>query len=177
MSTHSLLFGERSLTTVAALFGQPRDARDAAQDVVHDARLPPTQVRVVGPGDPAVDRKLEPEDRGIASTLVKSHVTLGIGGFVIGLTAGAVLLLAGIGWAVASPWYTLGLAAAFGAVGGLLLGGLVSIRPDRAMLDTVVEAAIQKGRWAVIVHPVKHGEDMRALEVLQRSGGEVIRTL
>jgi hypothetical protein len=177
MSTHSLLFGERSLTTVAALFGQRRDARDAAQDVVHDAHLPETQVRVVGPGDPAVDRVLEPEDRGIANTLVKSHITLGLAGFIVGLTAGAILILAGVGWAVSSPVATLCLAAAFGAVVGLLLGGLVSIRPDRALLDTAVEAAIQKGRWAVIVHPFKRDEEMRALAVLQRSGGEVIRTL
>jgi uncharacterized membrane protein len=171
------LFGERSLTTVAALFGRPRDARDAAQEVVRDARLPEAQVRVVGPGDTTVDHKLEPEDRGIARTLVKSHVTLGIAGWVVGSTAGALLILAGVGWAVASPLFTLGLAAAFGAIGGLMLGGLVSMRPDRALVDTAVKSAVQRGSWAVIVHPVKQGEEARALEVLQRSGGEVVRTL
>jgi hypothetical protein len=51
------------------------------------------------------------------------------------------------------------------------------MRPDRALVDTAVKSAVQRGSWAVIVHPVKQGEEARALEVLQRSGGEVVRTL
>ncbi len=79
-----------------------------------------------------------------------------------------------MGWAVSSPFFTVGLAAVFGALGGMMTGGLVSMRPDRALLDTKVEAAVQEGRWAVVVHPVNHGEEERALEVLEHSNGEVV---
>lgn len=175
--THSLFFGERSLTTVAALFGQAQDARDAAEHIVRDARLPEKQVKVLGPGDPTIERKLEPEEPGIVHTLIKSHVTLGVIGLIVGLLIGGVLILAGVGWAVASPFYTVGVAAVFGAVGGMMTGGLISIRPDRSLLDAKVETAVQQGRWAVIVHPVNRGEEKRALNVLERTSGEVVHTL
>jgi hypothetical protein len=174
---HSILFGERSLTTVAALFGQAQDARDAAEHVVRDARLPEKRVSVLGPGVPGVERKLEPEEPGIVHTLIKSHTTLGVLGLVVGLLIGGVLILAGVGWAAASPFFTIGLAAIFGAVGGMMLGGLVSMRPDRTLLDTTVESAVQEGRWAVVVHPVDQGEEERAMDVLEHSNGEVIHTL
>lgn len=177
MTTHSLFFGEHSLTTVAALFGQAQDARDAAEHVVHDAHLPEKQVKVLGPGDPAIERKLEPEEPGIVHTLIKSHVALGLTGLIAGLLIGAALVVAGVEWAAASPFFTLGLAAIFGALGGMMAGGLVSIRPDRTLLDTQVEAAVQQGRWAVVVHPVNHGEEERALEVLAHTSGEVVHTL
>lgn len=175
--THSLFFGERSLTTVAALFGQAQDARDAAEHIVRDARLPEKQVKVLGPGDPTLERKLEPEEPGIVHTLIKSHVTLGVLGLIAGLLFGGVLILAGVGWAVASPFYTVGVAAVFGAAGGMMVGGLISIRPDRSLLDAKVETAVQQGRWAVIVHPVNRGEEKRALNVLEHTSGEVVHTL
>lgn len=175
--SHSMLFGERSLTTVAALFGQAQDARDAAEHVVRDARLPEKQVSALGPGVPGVARKLEPEEPGIVHTLVKSHVTLGLLGLIVGLLIGGVLILVGVGRAAASPFFTIGLAAIFGAVGGMMLGGFVSMRPDRTLLDTKVESAVEEGRWAVVVHPVDHGEEARAMDVLEHSNGEVIHTL
>ena len=177
MTTHSLLFGERSLTTVAALFGQAQDARNAAEHVVRDARLPEKQVKVVGPGDPSLERKLEPEESGIVHTLIRSHIALGILGLIVGMLIAGALILGGVGWAVASPYYTFGVAAIFFAVGGMMLGGLVSIRPDRAVLDTTVEAAVQEGRWAVVVHPVNHKEEERALDVLEHTTGEVVHSL
>lgn len=177
MTTHSLIFGERSLTTVAALFGQAQDARLTAEHVVKDGHLPEKRVKVMGPGDPAVERKLEPEEVGIVHTLIRSHTVLGILGLIAGLAGASALILGGVGWAAASPFYTLGVAAVFGAAGGMMLGGLVSLRPDRSVLDVKVEAAVQEGRWAVVVHPVNHGEEERALDVLEHSNGEVIRTL
>ena len=177
MTTHSLLFGERSLTTVAALFGQAQEARDAAEHVVKDARLPETQVKVVGPGDPVMERKLEPEEPGIVHTLIRSHTALGIAGLIVGILIAGALILGGVEWAVASPYYTLGVAAIFFAVGGMMLGGLVSIRPDRTLLDTKVETAVQEGRWAVVVHPVNHREEERARDVLEHTTGEVVHTL
>jgi hypothetical protein len=174
---HSLLFGEHSLTTVAALFGQAQDARSAADHVVRDAHLPEKQVRVLGPGEPGVGRALEPEERGIVHTLIQSHIALGAIGLVVGLLAGGGLILAEVGWAVASPFFTVGLTAVFGAVGGMMLGGLVSMRPDRTLLDVKVETAVQEGRWAVVVHPIDHDEEERARDVLEHTSGEVVQTL
>ena len=175
--THSLLFGERSLTKMAALFGQAQDARAAAEHVVNDARLPIAQVKVIGPDDPALSPKLEPEEPGIVHTLIRSHTTLGIAGLVVGLLASGALILAGVPFAVSSPYYTVILAAIFGALGGMMTGGLVSIRPDHDVLITKVEDAVHEGHWAVVVHPTDHDQEERARDVLEHSGGEVVKTL
>jgi hypothetical protein len=175
--TTSVFFGERSLTKVAALFDQAMDARAAAERVVRDGRLPVRRVLVVGPGDRALGRKLEPEDQGILSTLIKAHISLGTVGLALGLFFGLTLILAGVEFAAASPYYTVGAAATFGLVAGLMLGGLVALRPDHAMLITQVKEGLGKGRWAVVVHPTNRDQESRAVNVLAHSGGEVIKTL
>lgn len=173
---HSILFGERSLTTVAALFGQGREARDAADHVVHDARLPTTQVWVVGPSDPAIEQKLEPEEPGIVHTVIKSHITLGIVGLIVGLLT-AWVLITHVAFAASSPYYTLIVFGGLGALLGLMTGGLVSLRFDRGLLDTKVEQAVHDGQWAVVVHPVNRGQEQRARDVLEHSGGKVFKSL
>lgn len=174
---HSLLFGEHSLTKMAAVFGQAQEARSAAEHIVHDAQLPAAQVKVIGPDDPAVGSKLEPEERGIVHTLIRSHTSLGIAGFILGLLIGGGLILGGVPFAVSSPYYTLIVTAVFCALGGMMTGGLVSMRPDHDILITKVEEAVHEGHWAVVVHPKSHGQEERARDVLEHSGGEVVKTL
>lgn len=175
--TQALLFGERSLTKVAGLFSRGTDARAAAEHVVSDARLPPTQVKVVGPGDRAIERKLEPEQAGIFHTMIRAHVVLGSIGLLGGLLLGWVLILGGVGFAVASPYFTLGVVGVFGMIGGLLLGGLVTLRPDHTLLISKVEQAVDEGHWAVVVHPLNAEQEKRAVDELQHAGGEVVRAL
>ena len=173
---HSLLFGERSLTTVAALFGQARDAQDAAEQVVRDARLPTTQVKSSSPDDPAAEQKLEPPEMGIRHTLLRSHAVLGIVGLVIGLLI-AWLLISQAAFAASSPDHTLGVFGGLGLLLGLMTGGLVTRRPDRGVLDVQVEQAVQDGQWAVVVHPIDRGQGERARDALEHSGGKVFHSL
>ena len=112
----SVLFGERSLTKVAAFFHQGRDAYAAAQRVVREGRLPIKSVVVIGPGDRSPGRKLEPEGQAIFAALLRSHLILGaaglvaglVVGLVVGLIVGGLLIAAGIEIAAASPGNTLG---------------------------------------------------------------------
>lgn len=173
----SLLFGERSLTMVAAVFDQAQQARTAAEQVLHDSGLPAQQVKVMGPGDPAVESKLEPEDKGIFRTLVKAHVTLGIAGLIGGLLLAGVLILVGAGFAVSSPFYTFFVAGLFGLFAGGMFGGLMTARPDHDVVIAKVEEAVHEGHWAVVVHPLNHDQEKRAEEVLQHTGGEVVHSL
>ena len=91
---------------------------------------------------------------------------MGITGLVVGLLASGALILAGVPFAVSSPYYTVILAAIFGALGGMMTGGLVSIRPDHDVLITKVEDAVHEGHWAVVVHPTDHDQEERARDVL-----------
>jgi hypothetical protein len=173
----SIIFGERSLTKIAALFDQAMDARVAAERVVRDGRLPLKRVLIVGPSDRALGRKLEPEDEGIFWTLVKAHVRLGAGGLVFGLLFGWLLLISDLEFATASPYYTVGVAGMFGLIAGLLLGGLVTLRPDHTVLITRVKEGLGRGQWAVLVHPTSRDQGIRAVNVLEHCGGAVIETL
>lgn len=173
----SLIFGERSLSMVVGIFDQAQQARDAAQHVVDEGRLARKQVEVVGPGDPAVEQKLEPEEAGIFRTAVKAHITLGIVGMLVGLALAAALLVAGVDFVISSPYFTFIIGAVFGAMFGAMFGGLVTLRPDHDMAIVKVEEAVQEGHWAVVVHPVNHDQEARARNVLEHATGAVTGTL
>lgn len=174
----SAVLGERYTSKVGAIFSSPEAAREAAQEVTRAVGLDASQVRLIEPGDPGESRKLEPESGGIARTLVRSHLTLGCAGAVAGAILAGVLLLTDIRAFTASPWVTLGWLTAFGAVAGLLLGGLVALRPDHDPLNMKVEDAVRDGRhWALVVHVRDHDHERRARSVLERFEGEVIATL
>lgn len=176
----SAIIGERYVSKVGAVFASAEDARRAADAVVTRADVARSEVRLIEPGDSS-DReshKLEPETRGIARTLVRAHITLGIAGAVCGAVLGGLLLLTGVGAFTSNPWITLGWLTAFGAVGGLLLGGFVALRPDHDALNLKVEEATRDGHhWAVVVHVRDHDHERQAREVLEEMSGEVIATL
>lgn len=172
----SLLFGESSLSKVAGIYDQADEARNVVEEILHDGGMGIDQVKVVGPDDPATSRKLEPEEAGIAQTLLKAHITLGIAGLISGLLLAGVLLLIGVEFAVASPYYTVFIAAGFGAVFGMMMGGLVSLRPDHDALITRVEEATHEGQWAVVVHPRNAAQRTRAEEVITHSHGHMVHT-
>lgn len=173
----SAVFGERSLSKVGAVFADAEHARRAASELVSHYGLRSEQVRVVAPGDPGISGKLEPETRGIAVTLLKSHVILGVSGVVVGLMIATALVLSNIAAAASSPFYTFLVFAFFGGIFGMLLGGLIALRPDHDPLITRVMRASRKGRWSVVVHARNHEEEHRAKEALEEMGERVTETL
>ena len=82
MRTDGPVLGERAPSKVAALFGDQRGAEAAAARLRRELGLGEAQVRVLSPGDPHPGRKIEPDDRGIWRTAIKSHVTLGLLGLM-----------------------------------------------------------------------------------------------
>jgi hypothetical protein len=169
--THPV-FAEKSLTLVAALFGDGGQATRAAE------RLRQTQpdVDIVQPGDQHWMRKVEPEGKAIRQTAFRSHVTLMSAGFFIGIGLSFVLINS---WqaAAASPWLT-GIAVSTIAmlVGGML-AGLLTLRPDRSAVAVQLREGLQHGRWAVVAHPRDAASATQADDMLRDAGGEVLRSL
>ncbi len=173
----SAIFGERYLSKAGGVYDSEEEAREVARRIGDRTSVRDEQVKVVNPHDRQVGRKLEPESTGIAYTLVKSHVTLGIIGAVVGLLVGLLLVSFGGQMFATSPSYTTIVAAAVGAIAGLLLGGLASIRPDHDLLITEVQRAAKQGRWAVVVH-ARDEDEKRAVEaVLKERAEDVKKTL
>ena len=94
-NNNDVLQGEDFSHTVSAQYNSQASADQAVQRLIQSAQLAPHQIKVVQPHDPHMGRKVEPDDKGIARTLVKSHTVLGLGGLVLGLLLATVLVLFG----------------------------------------------------------------------------------
>lgn len=177
MPETSVITGELSNSKVAAVFAQAVDAREAARVVAGALALGDAQVQVITPSDPRAGRKLEPESRGIWRTIVIAHFKLGITGAVLGVLVFLALRAYGVPFIVNSP-----LAAAlallfFGTVAGLMLGGLVALRPDHDRLIEATRDAMMAGGTTVVVHAFSAEQANQAADLLRERGGEVTSTL
>lgn len=169
--------GEVSNSKLVAVFAGPRQARDAAASALAALALQPAQVKVLTPDTADVGIRLEPEGGGIRRTLVVAHLWLGLAGLLAGGLLFGLLVALDLPFVVASPWAA-GLAmVGFGAIAGLLLGGLVSLRPDHDPYIHAARDAIAAGRGAVVVHALSAEQQAEAARFLEGRGGDVTRTL
>jgi hypothetical protein len=174
---NSTLSAERYTSKVGAEFGGLEQADRAVERLKASAGIDASQIRIVGPNDPSLDRKLEPEPRGVAKTIVRSHVILGAAGLLVGLIAAFVLEQSGIALFAWSAPYTYGTFGFVGAMLGMLLAGLFSVRPDHDPLITRVKEGVRAGRWYLLVHTRNDSEKSRAKQTLEGMGSDVLSTL
>lgn len=177
MHTKMPLSGEKSTTLIAALFGDANRAKEAGTRLRKDAQLADNQVRLVRPDDPALARKLEPESQGIWRTARRTHVWLGLAGLIAGLVIGAALYAFGLPAFVSSTVVALAACALIGLFGGLLLAGLLTMRPDHDLVIERVRDSAASGGWVVVAHPANDMQISRTEESLRNSGGEIVSSL
>ncbi|MFT4172973.1 MAG: hypothetical protein QM639_10475 [Rhodocyclaceae bacterium] len=173
----TMLFGERSLTIVAALFDSLEAARSAAERVRNSSGMQAGQVKLVAPADPSFDAKLEPEQTGIAHTLIRTHVILGTVGLAAGVLIALALQYAGIPLFSQNVARSLFMLGVLGLFFGLMFGGFLSLRPDHDMVIEKVRWGSATGRWAVVTHPVSSAQKKEAEAVLRAEHGDLIESL
>jgi hypothetical protein len=172
-----LVTGEVSNSKLAAVFASRAAAAEAVDALVAGTDVEATQVKLIAPGERDIGIKLEPEGRNIWRTIVVSHARLGVLGAFAGLVLFAVLTWIGVAFVVNSPWAAAGVCLFFGAIAGLMLGGLVSLRPDHTPYIAAARAARDHGQTTVLVHALSAEQRSRAAEFLAGRGGEVTQTL
>lgn len=171
------LTGEVSNSKVSAVFASEGAARAAAQRLKSEVGLTDAQVQVVTPMDHDPGRKLQPESHGIFRTIMIAHAKLGLGGAVLGGLAWLALRMMGVAMIVHTGWLTLIVLIIGGAMLGLMLGGLVALRPDQDAYLVSVREALKEGRCAVVVHAFDEGQKTRADAVLEQLSPETVTTL
>ena len=177
------LFGEKSLTKVVGLFADKKQADAAAFEVQKAPGMAPWQSRVLGPQDSKMSRHnllartMEPEQGGIFKTLIMAHSVAGFLGAIVGGLLFFWLYRGGNGMVVASPMMALFPMVGFGAVLGLLLGGLISLRPDHVWLITAVRSALEQNQWALVVHPTDADQTAAVKQALNNSGANILKSL
>jgi len=177
------MFGEKSLTKVVGVFPDKAQADAAASQVLKAPGMLLDQARVLGPQDARMSRReifsrtLEPEQRGIYKSIFITHGVTGLVGAVVGLLLYVWLLRSGHPAVASSPLLAFIPIVGFATTFGLLLGGLMTIRPDHVWLITKVRGALKHNRWAVVVHPLDPDQREAAKAALGASGGQVLSTL
>ncbi|NLC34916.1 MAG: hypothetical protein GX772_00440, partial [Alcaligenaceae bacterium] len=78
---------------------------------------------------------------------------------------------------MSSPYYSAGAIVAFAIVGGLLLGGLITARPDHQIVIQAVDSATKAGRWSLVMHPRDEGQCKSAEAVLVAAQVEKVRSV
>lgn len=183
MSLKHILFGEKSLTKIAAIFDSRGRAETTALRLRQAAGLSAAQIKLVGPQDTSgvveapLSRKLEPESSGIWHTILLAHLVTGLLGMALGALFYLGLWMIGNTSVSSHPILMLFVSLFFGAIFGLLLGGLLSLRPDHYRVMAAVRKAIKRGRWAVISHPVNHDQAREVINELHRHRVDMVRSL
>lgn len=177
MTGPSALTGESSNHKLAAAFADPGAARAAAGELAAALSLEPAQVQVILPGEPHPGRKLEPESHGIWRTIVIAHARLGLAGAAVGVLGFAALYAMGVPFIVSSPVAAGLVMLFFGAVAGLMLGGLVALRPDHDRYVQATRDAMAAGETTVVVHAFSAAQRDQAEQWLVARGGRSTSTL
>lgn len=169
--------GETFDHKVAAIFADEASAKHAA-DLVRDATsVSDAQIFVVGPNDSHPGWELEPEDRGIWRTFVRTHLWIGLVGLVAGFFVFILLFLLGIDFVVASPLASALIATGFGGIFGMMFAGLITLRPDHMPYISIAQSALRKGKYVLAVH-ARSAEQLReANTVLDKLDVKTISTL
>jgi len=177
------MFAEKSLTKVVGVFPDKAQADAAAARILKTPGMLLDQARVLGPQDARMShreifsRTLEPEQRGIFKSIFITHGITGLAGGIVGLLLFTWLLRSGQPMVASSPLLAFIAIVGFSITFGLLLGGLLTIRPDHVWLITAVRGALKKNQWAVVVHPLDTDQTEAARQVLDASGGQVLKSL
>jgi len=152
---------------VSGIFADQRSARERAQALMEKSCLKPAQVKLVSPDDGRMSPKLEPESGRIFSTMLSAHLWTALSGLTAGIVLAWVLINIGPNWARSNPFFTVLAFAWVGTLATALLGGLITLRPDRTHLAVAARDAREEGNWTVVAHCRNQDEKRAALDQLE----------
>ncbi|MDP2636343.1 MULTISPECIES: ABC transporter permease [unclassified Pseudoalteromonas] len=156
---------EDHATKVAAVFESEEQANRGFETLSQDAQFEQSNINVIAPHDNNFGEKVEPEDKNIGKTLLKTHIVFGVIGLVVGLVISTAFLFIGVGFIQNFVFETYAGISTVTIFIALLVAGLMSIRPDHDPLINNVRKATSTGKWVLIVH-TDSGEKTEKAETL-----------
>jgi len=159
------MLGEHYSHKISTEFESESTVNSAVDSLIR-ADIPQSQVEIVRPDDPNIAIKVEPEVKGVARSLAKTHAMFGFVGLLAGLVLAALLVEVGPPLTQSSPVMTF-IAACFVCTAlGLLLAGAIALRPDHDPFIEKTRKANKAGRWTVIVHCESREQQKKVKEVI-----------
>lgn len=168
--------GEKSDHKLAAVFESEDRAREASRVLADETGLERDQLEVLSPGSREAERALLPESHGIWRTLVRSHIWLGLAGAVAAVVLFLILSVLGVPFVTDNPVAALGLFVLVLTLAGLMLGGLVTLRPDQVPYIEVAREALRSGHHVLLVHARSAEQLGEARDLLERPALKAMRT-
>lgn len=171
------LFGERATTKIAGSFDRQEDAASTIDILRSEVVLKGRQLQLIAPNEKKFGKKLEPEGQGITRTAVRSHLYMGLSGLAVGIALWVILYASGWNLIRSTPGLSIIPFVFFPTIAGLLLGGLVTARPDQTAVITQVRDAVDEGKWVVVAHPDSPQQCDSAEAILKANAAEVWRSV
>lgn len=162
---------------VAGRFSDEQKARQGITALREQIGLDPQQIKLLKPGDGRLSRKLEPESRGIFRTLLSAHLWAAISGFVVGIALAVLMILFGPSLTANNPLFTVIAFAWVGTLAGAMLGGLITLRPDREHLTMSARKSSKEGDWTVVAHCASAEEKAAAESQLETASRDTNSSL
>ncbi|SFR52854.1 Uncharacterized integral membrane protein [Marinobacter daqiaonensis] len=144
--------GERHDHKLAAKCDSEKQAKELAEALCENTTLSSGQVHVVTPDQSNPGASLEPENRGIRRTLVRSLVWMTVIGAVVGFVLYLILAAVGVNTVSDNPFFSGAAMPAYGAMIGLIVGGILALRPDHTAYAASAETSLRKGDYVVAIH-------------------------
>ena len=168
---------EQQPAKVAAVFSNEAEARAAREELINDGNFDAEAINIVTPGDDHLSKKIQPESKGIAGTIIKSHGILGVVGLLAGLIAASILIAAGPTFTQSSPLATYFAMGFVGLLIGMMVAGAITLRPDHDPLTNETIKASQQNQWTVIVQTDARDTNQLAKQILQNKAQSVSETI
>lgn len=170
MTEQSML--DPSPQDVGARFETRDKAEAAVRRLATELGVEPARVEILD-DEGRMHALRDRESRATGRALVRWHAILGGVGFGVGTVAWIFgRYAAGSAMFIAMPLLSLLVFAGFGAIGGLLVAGLLSARPGKGWLATAARDDARAGLYPVVVHAADRDQAREALDLLARSHGD-----
>lgn len=162
---------------VSAVYTNEFSAKSAIKRIMQELALDQQQISLISPHDVNYERKIEPDTKKVGRSLFKTHLVGGITGAGLGMIGGIILGMYGPTYAQASPELTVLALSVLGLFGGLLVAGLVFLRPDQDAVVNETRQATDEAKWVVVVRTKNHQQTEQAKSLLDKSADSVSSSL
>ncbi|MFY8327465.1 hypothetical protein [Pseudoalteromonas sp. ZZD1] len=170
------LNNEEFATKVAGIFDSKDRADNAFSSLSEDKEFEQSNIEIISAHDQRFDEKIEPEDKNIGKTLLKTHLLFGVLGLGVGLIISSVFLFIDVEFMQSFVLETYAGVSTVCIFIALLVAGFVSIRPDHDPLINEVRNATRSGKWVLVVHTDSHKKGNKAKELIKPFATNVTAT-
>lgn len=137
---------------VTGIFSNEQLAQKGIETLRKETALEAKQIQLLQPGDRHLSRKLEPESGKIYRTLLSAHLWSAVSGLLVGIALAWLMIGVGPSLTANNPVFTVISFAWVGTLVGAMIGGLITLRPDRERLRMAARESSREGDWTVVAH-------------------------